>query len=80
MPSLSEIFDFLDCTRTVFVEAFNFDPEKYPQTTDPLLNERAVLVFAIKDKPKGKVHYSFLDITEFFDEECEIIIQEDNDA
>ncbi len=65
---------FLDQTRTTFVPNFEFNATTYPGATNPSLNGKPVLVFAIKnttDRTSGTVSdtytYSFLDMSTLVD-------------
>ena len=65
---------FLDQTRTTFVPKFKFSASSYPGATNPSLDDKPVLVFAVKtttDRASGTAEdtfaYSFLDMETLVD-------------
>ena len=52
---------FLDLTKTEFVENFTWSSTTYPGSTNPNLNGKPVLVLALKDED-GNVAYSFINL------------------
>ena len=65
---------FLDQTRTMFVPSFEFSATTYPGATNPSLEGKPVLVFAVKgttDRTSGTASdtysYSFMDMTSLVD-------------
>lgn len=57
---------FLDTTKTTFVESFTWSEETYPESEDPELTGKPVLVLAIKGED-SKISYSFLDMSTLVD-------------
>ncbi len=65
---------FLDQTRTQFVPSFAFNASTYPGATNPSLDGKPVLVFAVKgttDRTNGTANdtftYSFMDMSTLVD-------------
>lgn len=52
---------FIDTTKTVFVNTFAWSEASYPGSTNPNLDNKPVLVLALKDET-DVVNYSFLDM------------------
>lgn len=67
--TLLQLNDKVTISDAFFFLNFKFEAVKYPGALDPILDDKPVLVIAIKDNPEGKVLYSFLDMTELMDEE-----------
>lgn len=57
---------FLDLTKTEFVENFTWSNTTYPGSTNPNLNGKPVLVLALKDED-GNVAYSFINLEDLID-------------
>lgn len=57
---------FLDQTKTVFAPKFTFSTETYPGATDPSLNNKPVMVLAVKGEGDS-VTYSFLNMAALVD-------------
>lgn len=57
---------FLDLTKTEFVESFTWSSTTYPGSTNPNLNGKPVLVLALKDED-GNVAYSFINLEDLID-------------
>lgn len=57
---------FLDQTKTQFVPKFTFTEETYPGATNPNLNNKPVMVLAVKGDD-GTVTYSFLNMAALVD-------------
>lgn len=57
---------FLDQTKTVFVPKFTFDGETYPGATNPNLDNKPVMVLAVKGDGED-VTYSFLNMAALVD-------------
>lgn len=58
---------FLDQTKTVFVEAFTWSAETYPDSTNPELDGKPVLVLAVKSQDGSEVTYSFINLEKMID-------------
>ena len=66
---------FLDQTKTVFVPSFAFSAATYPGATNPNLENKPVMVLAVKgvdnadpsDTTKQTISYSFLDMSKLVD-------------
>ena len=58
---------FLDLTKTEFVQSFTWAGEEYPGSTDPSLEGKPVLVLALKNSNNNTVAYSFLNMYELAD-------------
>ena len=66
---------FLDQTKTVFVPSFAFSAATYPGATNPNLENKPVMVLAVKgvdnadpsDTTKQTISYSFLDMSTLVD-------------
>ncbi len=56
----------LDQAKTAFVDKFSFSEETYPGATDPSLNNKPVMVLAVKGEG-GTVSYSFLNMAKLVD-------------
>ena len=56
---------FLDQTKTVFVQSFNWDDVQYPGSTNPNLEGKPVLVLAVKGEENPT--YSFLNMETLVD-------------
>lgn len=57
---------FLDQTKTTFVAKFKFDAATYPGATDPKLDNKPVMVLAVKGDD-GSCTYSFLNMAALVD-------------
>lgn len=57
---------FLDQTKTTFVPKFTFSEETYPGATNPNLNNKPVMVLAVKGEGES-VTYSFLNMAALVD-------------
>ena len=57
---------FLDLTKTEFVENFTWSNTTYPGSTNPNLNGKPVLVLALKDEDEN-VAYSFINLEDLID-------------
>lgn len=57
---------FLDLTKTEFVENFTWSNTTYPGSTNPNLDGKPVLVLALKDED-GNVAYSFVNLEDLID-------------
>lgn len=57
---------FLDLTKTTFVQSFAWSSTTYPGSTNPNLNGKPVLVLALKDED-GNIAYSFLSLEDLID-------------
>lgn len=57
---------FLDLTKTEFVENFTWSNTTYPGSTNPNLDGKPVLVLALKDED-GNVAYSFINLEDLID-------------
>ena len=57
---------FLDTTNTKFEYDFTWTAAKYPNSTNPNLEHKAVLVMVLKNN-QGAVSYSFLDLSRLID-------------
>lgn len=58
---------FLDLTKTKFVDSFAWSATAYPGSTNPSLDGKPVLVLALKDE-KDNVTYSFLNMFDLVDQ------------
>ena len=58
---------FLDLTKTTFVQSFTWSSTTYPGSTNPNLNGKPVLVLALKNSSDNTVAYSFLNMYELVD-------------
>lgn len=58
---------FLDLTKTKFVNSFAWSTATYPGSTNPSLEGKPVLVLALKDE-KDNVKYSFLNMFDLVDQ------------
>lgn len=58
---------FLDLTKTTFVQSFTWSSTTYPGSTNPKLNGKPVLVLALKNSSDNTVAYSFLNMYELVD-------------
>jgi len=57
---------FLDLTNTTYVDSFSWSDTKYPNSTDPSLNGKPVLVLALKDND-GNIQYGFVSLNDLVD-------------
>lgn len=57
---------FLDLTKTTFVQSFAWSNTTYPGSTNPNLNGKPVLVMALKDE-NGNIAYSFINLEDLID-------------
>ena len=57
---------FLDQTKTEFVNSFTWSIEKYPNTTNPSLDGKPVLVLAVKGQTSS-INYSFVSLEDLID-------------
>lgn len=58
---------FLDLTKTTFVQSFVWSSTAYPGSTNPSLEGKPVLVLALKNSSNDTVAYSFLNMYELVD-------------
>ena len=58
---------FLDLTKTTFVQSFTWSSATYPGSTNPSLEGKPVLVLALKNSSDNTVAYSFLNMYELVD-------------
>lgn len=58
---------FLDLTKTTFVQSFTWSSATYPGSTNPSLEGKPVLVLALKNSSDNTVTYSFLNMYELVD-------------
>ena len=58
---------FLDLTKTKFVQSFAWSSTTYPGSTNPSLEGKPVLVLALKNSSDNTVAYSFLNMYELVD-------------
>lgn len=58
---------FLDLTKTTFVQSFTWSSATYPGSTNPSLEGKPVLVLALKNSSNNTVAYSFLNMYELVD-------------
>lgn len=58
---------FLDLTKTTFVQSFVWSSTSYPGSTNPSLEGKPVLVLALKNSSNNTVAYSFLNMYELVD-------------
>ena len=58
---------FLDLTKTTFVQSFAWSSTSYPGSTNPSLEGKPVLVLALKNSSDNTVAYSFLNMYELVD-------------
>ena len=58
---------FLDLTKTIFVQSFTWSSATYPGSTNPSLEGKPVLVLALKNSSDNTVAYSFLNMYELVD-------------
>ena len=58
---------FLDLTKTKFVQSFAWSSETYPGSTNPSLEGKPVLVLVLKNSSDTTVTYSFLNMYELVD-------------
>lgn len=58
---------FLDLTKTTFVQSFVWSSTSYPGSTNPSLEGKPVLVLALKNSSNNTVVYSFLNMYELVD-------------
>lgn len=58
---------FLDLTKTTFVQSFAWSSTSYPGSTNPSLEGKPVLVLALKNNSDNTVAYSFLNMYELVD-------------
>lgn len=58
---------FLDLTKTTFVQSFAWSSTSYPGSTNPSLEGKPVLVLALKNNSYNTVAYSFLNMYELVD-------------
>lgn len=58
---------FLDLTKTTFVQSFAWSSKSYPGSTNPSLEGKPVLVLALKNSSDNTVAYSFLNMYELVD-------------
>ena len=61
---------YLDQVQTQFISSFEFSAATYPDTTNPNLDGKPVLVIAVKDNNQGGTAvytYSFIDMTSLVD-------------
>ncbi len=56
---------YLDRTKTTFVDSFTWSETAYPGSSDPSLDGKPVLVFAVKDD--SGVNYSFMSLEKLVD-------------
>lgn len=57
---------FLDLTKTTYVDSFTWSSTTYPNSTNPNLNGKPVLVLALKDS-NGTVQYGFVSLNDLVD-------------
>lgn len=58
---------FLDLTKTTFVQSFAWSSTAYPNSTNPNLDGKPVMVLALKNSSDDTVAYSFLNMYELVD-------------
>ena len=58
---------FLDLTKTTFVQSFAWSSTTYPNSTNPNLDGKPVMVLALKNSSDDTVAYSFLNMYELVD-------------
>ena len=58
---------FLDLTKTTFVQSFAWSSTTYPDSTNPNLDGKPVMVLALKNSSDDTVAYSFLNMYELVD-------------
>lgn len=58
---------FLDLTKTTFVQSFAWSNTTYPDSTNPNLDGKPVMVLALKNSSDDTVAYSFLNMYELVD-------------
>lgn len=58
---------FLDLTKTTFVQSFAWSSTTYPGSTNPNLDGKPVMVLALKNSSDNTVAYSFLNMYELVD-------------
>ena len=57
---------FLDLTKTTYVDSFTWSSTTYPGSTNPNLNGKPVMVLALKDND-GNVQYGFVSLNDLVD-------------
>lgn len=53
---------FLDQTKTTLAEEFTWSDTEYPGSSDPDLDGKPVMIFAVKGKEDNSVSYSFVSL------------------